>query len=145
MKPFISRTAYGVISYVLVILLVSSPWLFKFSNVTIAAALFMPVLMGWLQFIMSVFSESPLGFGFLKVFPIQMQNFVDVLMGSFLLSLPFTYAFYDQVWLPHFLLGLALLLKGVFYVQSPFLTLPHRALPDGNITSTDALEGRLDH
>jgi hypothetical protein len=145
MKPFISRSLYGFLNYSIALLLLVSPWLFKFSHVTIAAGLLMPLLMGWLQLIMSIFSDNPLGFNKLKVFPMQMQNFVDVLMGSFLLALPWTYAFSGQVFLPHFILGLGLLLKGIFAVESPFLTRPHRTLPEGNITSVDSLEGKLNH
>lgn len=145
MKPFISRSLYGFLNYSIALLLLASPWLFKFSHVTIAAGLLMPLLMGWLQLIMAIFSDNPLGFNKLKVFPVQMQNCVDVLMGSFLLALPWTYAFSGQVFLPHFILGLALLLKGVFAIESPFLTRPHRSLPESGITSIDSSEGRLNH
>ncbi|HTH82966.1 MAG TPA: hypothetical protein VL490_08530 [Mucilaginibacter sp.] len=141
MKPFISRTAYGFLNYAIALILIASPWAFGFSHVTIAAALLMPIIMGWLQLIMSIFSANPLGF--LNVFPMQMQNCVDVLMGSFLLALPWTYDFSSYTWLPHFLLGLALLIKGIFAEQSPFLTRPHRSLPEAGITSIDSHEGRL--
>jgi hypothetical protein len=144
MKPFISKTFYGILNYLLAAALLSSPWLFGFDHTVSAAAFYVPLFFGWLQFIMSAFSESPTGFSFLKVFPMQMQNLVDVLMGTFLLALPFTYAFAHEVFWPHFLLGLALTLKGVFAQDSPFITRPHRALPEGGISSTDALEGRLD-
>jgi hypothetical protein len=145
MKPFISKTFYGVLNYALAALLIASPWLFGFSHVTIAAALFMPLLMGWLQLIMSIFSKNPLGFNALNVFPMQMQNCVDVLMGSFLLALPWTYAFCGQVFWPHFLLGAALMIKGIFVSESPFLTRPHRSIPEAGISSLDAIDGRLDH
>jgi hypothetical protein len=144
MKPFISKTFYGILNYLMVAVLISSPWLFGFTHVTIAAAFFLPILMGWLQFIMSAFSESPTGFSFLKVFPMQMQNLVDVIMGTFLLSLPFIYQFSHEVFWPHFLMGLVLTIKGVFAQDSPFLTTPHRALPQGGVGSTDSLDGRLD-
>ncbi|WP_214073317.1 hypothetical protein [Mucilaginibacter sp. dw_454] len=145
MKPFISKSAYGFINYAVALLLIASPWAFGFSHVTIAAALFMPIIMGWLQLIMAIFSQNPIGFRQLNVFPIQMQACVDVLMGSFLFALPLTYAFCGQVWLPHVLLGAALLVKGIFVKESPFLTRPHRSLPEAGITSVDAIEGRLDH
>ncbi|MDB5157834.1 MAG: hypothetical protein JWR50_2541 [Mucilaginibacter sp.] len=145
MKPFISRTLYGFLNYSIASLLIASPWLFGFSHVTIAAGVLMPLIIGWLQLIMAIFSDNPLGFNKLKVFPMQMQNCVDVLMGSFLLALPWTYAFSGQAFLPHLILGLALLLKGIFAEESPFLTRPHRSLPEGGIGSTDSLEGRLNH
>jgi VIT1/CCC1 family predicted Fe2+/Mn2+ transporter len=145
MKPFISKTFYGFLNYALAALLIASPWLFGFSHATIAAAVLMPLLIGWLQLIMAIFSDNPLGFAGIRVFPVQMQNCVDVLMGSFLLVLPWTYAFSGQVFWPHFLLGLALLIKGIFASESPFLTRPHRSLPEAGITSIDASEGRLNH
>ena len=141
MKPFISRTFYGFINYAAALLLILSPWLFGFLHVTIAAGLLVPLYMGWLQLIMAIFSDNPLGF--LKVLPMQMQNCVDIFMGSFLLALPWIYAFSSQILWPHFLLGLVLVIKGVFAEGSPVLTRPHRSLPEAGITSTDAHEGRL--
>jgi hypothetical protein len=145
MKPFISKSAYGFLNYAIALLLIASPWAFGFTHVTIAGALLMPILMGWLQLIMAIFSKNPLAFRQLNVLPMQMQNFVDVLMGSFLLFLPITYAFCNQVFWPHFLLGLALVIKGVFASESPFLTRPHRSIPESGISSLDSIEGRLDH
>jgi hypothetical protein len=142
MKPFISKTFYGLINYAVAILLIASPWLFGFAQYG-GAALFMPLLIGWFQLIMAIFSNNPLGF--IKVFPMQMHNFLDVLTGSFLMCLPWTYDFSSKVYLPHLVFGLILLIAGVFVKQSPFLTRPDRSLPDGGLTSTDSYEGRLDH
>lgn len=142
MKPFISKTLYAVINYAVAIILIASPWLFHFADYG-AAALFMPLIIGWFQLIMAIFSNNSLGF--LKVFPIQMHNFLDVLSGSFLLALPWTYAFSALVFWPHFLLGGLLLINGIFSSESPFLTTPHRSVPEAGISSIDAIEGRLDH
>jgi len=146
MKPFISKTAYGVLNYIIGLLLITSPWLFGFVHIKIAAAgLLLPIYMGWLSLIMAVFSQNPLGFRQLNVLPMQIHNCVDVLFGSFLLALPWTYAFSHVVFWPHFLLGLAMLIKGIFAQESPFLTRPHRSLPEAGITSIDASEGRLNN
>jgi hypothetical protein len=142
MKPFISTTFYGVVNYIIALLLIASPWLFNFSQFG-GAALLMPILIGWLQLIMAIFSRNPVGI--VNIFPMQMHNFLDVLSGSFLLALPFTYDFSSKVWAPHFFCGLVLVIMGIFVHKSPFLTRPDRALPEGNISSIDSLEGRLDH
>ncbi|MEO8886777.1 MAG: hypothetical protein ABI367_11985 [Mucilaginibacter sp.] len=142
MKPFISTTFYGVINYVCAISFIASPWLFGFSNLG-GAAFFMPMLIGWLQLIMAIFSDNPLGF--IKVFPMQMHNCLDVLTGSFLLSLPWIYKFSGDVWLPHFIFGAVLCINGIFVHQSPFLTRATPSLPEAGITSVDAHEGRLNH
>ncbi|MFD2872390.1 hypothetical protein ACFS5N_07930 [Mucilaginibacter ximonensis] len=145
MKPFISKTAFGVLNYVIALVLIASPWAFGFTHATNAGAVLLPIYLGWLTLIMAIFSQNPLGFRQLNVLPAQMHNLVDVLMGSFLMCLPFTYAFCNEVFWPHFLLGLALLIKGVFTQESPFLTRPHRSLPEAGISSIDASEGRLNH
>jgi hypothetical protein len=140
MKPFISTKLYGVINYVGAILLISSPWLFGFAHFG-GAALFMPLLIGWFQLIMAIFSNN--SHGFLKVFPMQMHHCLDVLSGSFLLALPWTYAFSSKVFWPHFLLGSLFFIAGIFTKGSPFTTKPHQSLPEAGITSIDAHEGRL--
>lgn len=144
MKPFISKSAYGFINYALGLLLIASPWAFGFSH-TKGAALLVPIYLGWLQLIMALFSDNPLGIRQLRVFPVQMHNCVDLLMGFFLMTLPWTYAFSGHIFWPHFLIGLAILIKAIFTHESPFLTRPHRSLPEAGISSIDASEGRLNH
>ena len=142
MKPFISKTAYGLINYICALVLMTSPWLFGFSDMG-GAAFFMPILIGWLQLIMAFFSRTPLGV--MNVFPLQMHTCLNVLPGSFLLALPWIYHFSGSVWLPHFLLGAVLCINGIFVHESPFLVraTPHQS--EGGLGSVDSLEGRLDH
>ena len=142
MKPFISTTLYGVINFGCAILLIASPWLFDFAQYG-GAALFMPLLIGWLQLIMAIFSDNPLGF--IKVFPMQMHNFLDVLTGSFLMCLPWTYDFSGKVFWPHLIFGALLLINGIFVHKSPFLVRATPSLPQGGLTSVDSIEGRLNH
>jgi|ERR1700744_4666187 len=142
MKPFISKTFYGVINYACAILLIASPWLFGFAQYG-GASLFMPLLIGWLQLIMAIFSDNPLGF--IKVFPMQMHNTLDVLTGSFLMCLPWTYDFSSKVFWPHLVFGALLLINGIFVSQSPFLTRATASLPEGGLASIDSTDGRLNH
>jgi len=142
MKPFISTTFYGVANYIVAILLIASPWIFDFAQYG-GAPLFMPILIGWLQLIMAIFSRNPVGI--INIFPMQMHNCLDVLTGTFLLALPWTYDFAGKVWAPHFVFGLILTIMGIFVSKSPFLTRPDRSLPEAGLTSIDSLEGRLDH
>src|ERR1700744_2659236 len=139
MKPFISTTMYGVINWVCALLLIASPWLFNFAQYG-GGALLMPILLGWLQLIMAIFSDNPLGF--IKIFSMQMHNVLDVLVGSFLMCMPFTYAFSDKVFWPHLIFGALLCINGIFVHKSPFLVRSTEHLPEGGFTSTDSLEGR---
>jgi hypothetical protein len=142
MKPFISTTLYGVINYASALLLMASPWLFDFAQFG-GAALFIPLIVGWLQLIMAIFSDNPVGF--IKVFPMQMHNCLDVLTGSFLMCLPWTYDFSSKVFWPHLIFGVVLLINGIFVHKSPFLVRATPNQPEGGLTSTDSLEGRLNH
>jgi hypothetical protein len=142
MKPFISKSFYGVINYVGAFLLMSSPWLFGFTHVG-GASFFLPVVFGWLQLIMAIFSNN--SHGFIKIFPMQMHHILDVLGGSFLLMSPFVYSYAPKVFLPQLLLGGLFFLAGIFTKGSPLLTPAHGdgAAREAGITSVDAHEGRL--
>src|SRR5471030_290659 len=117
MKPFISTSTYGFLNYVVAITLMSSPWLFGFSHVG-GASFFLPLVFGWLQLIMAIFSKHE--FGFIKVFPVPMHCFIDVVGGSFLLASPFVYDYSSHVFLPQLLLGSLVFLLGLFTKKSPF-------------------------
>ena len=142
MKPFISPALYGVINWGGAFLCLALPWTMGF-YVLGGAALFLMLLVGWLQFIMAVFSNAP--HGFLRKFPMQMHSFLDIVTGSFLMASPFVYAFSDKVFLPQLLLGGMFFLGGIFAKHSPVLTHVQHNLPEGQLTSTDSTESRLNH
>jgi hypothetical protein len=148
MKPFISKGFYGVINWAVAFLLLASPWCwgsFYTGFYTVGgAALFLPLLIGWLQFIMAVFSNNK--HGFIKQFPMQMHFFLDVLTGSFLMCSPFVYAFSDKVFWPQVLLGGTLLIAGIFTKGSPFTDFSYRNLSEPELGSgTDSSEGVFMH
>ena len=142
MKPFISTTFFGVINWVVALLLISSPWTFGLANFH-GGALLMPLLLGWLQLLMAIFSNTPTGF--VKVFPVQLHTVLIVMTGSFLMCMPWSYKFSDQVFWPHLIFGAIMCINGIFVHQSPFLVRSTPHLSEGGFTSTDSLEGRLDH
>jgi hypothetical protein len=140
MKPFISTAFYGFFKYILSLTLIASPWLFHLVNVS-SAALLLPMYMGWLQLITTIFVDSegsPI-----RQFPIQMNMVVDVIMGFILIVSPWLYNFSDRAFLPELLLGGLLLFLGLFTMKSPFTTKPHRAVKEGGLDSLDSREGRL--
>jgi hypothetical protein len=144
MKPFISKSFYGVINYVGAILLMASPWLFNFEHFHVGhASFFLPLVFGWLQLIMAFFSNS--NHGVVKVFPMQMHHVLDVLGGSFLLMSPFVFSYAQYVVWPQLLLGGLFFLAGIFTQSSPILGGYHDPLREAGIWSTDSHEGRLDH
>jgi hypothetical protein len=147
MKPFISTKFYGVINWVAVILLLTAPWDFGawhpgFYTVG-GAALFLPLFFGWIQFIMAVFTDN--SHGFIKVFPLQMHLFLDLVIGSFLLASPFIFHYADKVVWPQVLLGGLLCVAAIFTKKSPITTDPQHNLAEGQLTSTSSFESRLNH
>lgn len=141
MKSFIPTTFYAGLNYVVAIVLIASPWLFGFEGHKIGAALLLPMIIGWFQLIMAIFSNNKLGF--IKQFPMQMHNFLDVLSGSFLLCSPWIYDYASVTFWPQVLLGGLILVMGIFVQGSPFTNGPHEPLREGSLMSTDAHEGRL--
>ena len=97
MKPFVSTSTYGFLNWVMALVLMSSPWLFGFSHVG-GASFFLPVIFGWLQLIMAIFSKHK--FGIMNVFPVPMHCFIDVVGGSFLMASPWVYGFAHHVFWP---------------------------------------------
>ena len=139
MKPFISTSTYGFLNYVVAITLMVSPWLFGFSHVG-GASFFLPLVFGWLQLIMAIFSKHK--FGFLNVFPVPMHCFIDVVGGSFLLASPFVYgyAFSSGVFWPQLLLGGLIFFMGIFTKTSPFTDKPQHVFKDGLLNDTTDID-----
>lgn len=135
MKSFIPTTTYAVLNYVIALLLISTLWTFDTLHIG-GAALFLPLIIGWLQLIMAIFANNKLGF--LKVFPMSMHNVNDVIMGSFLMCSPWVYDFHSTIWIPQVLFGGALFIMGIFTQGSPLLNKEH-TLQQGGLTSTDSL------
>jgi hypothetical protein len=140
MKPFIPTAVYGVLNYILSFTLIASPWIFGLADIS-SAALFIPIYIGWLQLIMAIFVDNETGF--VKRFPMQIHLVLDVFMGFILLVSPWLYTFSSKAFWPELLLGGLLFCLGIFTKKSPFLTRPHHAAPEGQLTSTDSIEGRL--
>jgi len=129
-------------NYVLSFSLLLAPWYIGSYNGTQGfymvggAALFLPLLLGWLQFIMAVFSNN--SHGFIKFFPMEMHLFLDVITGSFLLASPFVFHFSDKVVWPQVILGGLLCIMGIFTKKSPFTTRIAHHLPEGQLQSVDS-------
>ncbi|MFI5159167.1 MAG: hypothetical protein ACHQF4_09900 [Sphingobacteriales bacterium] len=143
MKPFISTAVYGFFNYVMGLIMIASPWLFGFQHQH-GGSLLLPLYLGWLQIIMAIFSRHE--WGFIKVFPVSMHCFIDAVVGFFLLCSPFIYGFYtNQIWIPQFLMGLALFLLGAFTKQSPLTDEPNHVFKDGGLGNTTDLDEPMIH
>ena len=135
MKPFIPTSVYGFFNYASALTLIASPWLFGFYNVG-GASFFLPLVFGWLQLIMAIFSNHE--WGFIKVFPVSMHCFLDVVGGFILATSPFIYGYYATgVFLPQLLLGSLVVFLGIFTKKSPLTDEPQHVFRDGLASIAD--------
>jgi len=148
MKGFISTKLFGYINYPLAIITMASPWIFcsadgtSFQHVG-GAALFFPLMFGWFQVLMAIFSKSKAGM--VGIFPIQMHCTLDVISGFVVAVSPFLYGFYPKVFLPHLILGGIIFLLGIYTKNSPLRNQPHQMEEEVGIQSTDSSESVLMH
>jgi len=146
MKPFISTALYGFFNYAVALTLIASPWLFGFVHLS-GAAFFLPLVFGWLQLIMAIFSKHELGF--IKIFPVPMHCFIDVIGGSFLMASPFVYNYAPnaapQQFLPQLLLGGLVFLLGIFTKTSPITDEPKHVFKDGLMEHIGDIDEPMGH
>ena|SRR5437879_4138646 len=140
MKPFISTSLFGLLNYVVAIFLMTSPWLFGFNH---GAAFFLPLVFGWLQLIMAIFSDNK--FGFVKQFPVPMHCFIDVVGGSFLLASPFVYDYSSHVVWPQLILGALVFFMGIFTKKSPLTDEPQHVFKDGLLNNISDVDEPMAH
>ncbi|MCJ8211568.1 hypothetical protein MUY27_17745 [Mucilaginibacter sp. RS28] len=117
-KGFISPGFHSVLDYIGGLLIASSPWLFGFVHLG-GAALFIPLFLGCMQLVMTIFTDHP--GGLIKVLPFQLHLVLDMFSGFIILVSPFLWGFCSHVYLPHLLLGLLSFCAGLFTQPSPFL------------------------
>jgi hypothetical protein len=143
MKPFVPTAVYGFFNYALALTMMTSPWLFGFQHQH-GASLLLPLYLGWLQLIMAIFSKHE--WGFIKVFPVSMHCFLDVIAGAFLLGSPFIYGYYATgIWVPQFLFGSIMFLLGLFTKRSPLTDEPDYVFKDGLMNNTGDVDEPMTH
>jgi hypothetical protein len=97
----INRRLHGILDYVVGIVLVLSPRLFRFHDGGIEQSV--PVFLGWAAIIYSLLTNYELGV--LKLIPFRVHLGLDLLSGIFLAASPWLLGFADRVWVPHVILG----------------------------------------
>ena len=142
MKPFISTKVYGFFNYALALTMIFSPWLFGFKDQH-GASFLLPLYLGWLQLIMAIFIKHE--WGILKVFPVSMHAFIDVIVGSFLFATPFLYAYTDEIFVPQLIFGALLFLLGIFVDGSPLTSTPTHVFKDGLEEHTSDVNEPMSH
>jgi hypothetical protein len=90
------------VEYVLAALLIASPWLFGFAQLSPKALV--PVLAGLVTALQCVSTDFELGIFRVLTFPRHLA--LDLGCGAFVAMSPWFFDFAESVWLPHLVLGL---------------------------------------
>lgn len=99
----ISTKTHGVLDYLMGAFLIVSPWVFGFANGSPAQSI--PVILGVIMIVMSLFTNYEAGL--FKSISMRTHLTMDIMSGIFLLLSPWLFNFYEVVYLPHLILGLA--------------------------------------
>lgn len=93
---------YGIKDYVFIVLMISAPWLFGFAEG--GAETWVIVAAGVAGLIHTVLTRFELGLG---VIAMNKHLALDFGAGLFLIAAPFLFGFYDRVWVPYVVFGVA--------------------------------------
>ena len=107
---FISSKVHGVLDYLVAAALFFAPIIFGFHSIG-GAAVVIPMVLGVLLALYSLCTRYELGV--LKLIDFQSHLAIDVVAAIFLAASPFLFGFIDQApnaWLPHILVGVAIVL-----------------------------------
>lgn len=116
---FIPTKVHGALDYIVGIALIAAPWLFGFANVG-GAAVIIPVVLGVGLIVYSLFTKYEWGpFGFI---PMPVHLGFDIAASLFLALSPWIFGFAGEalnVWLPHVVVGAAVILVVLFSQSQP--------------------------
>jgi hypothetical protein len=105
----ISRKMHGALDYGSAILLIAAPWLFAFSDVEPAKSI--SIAAGILILAMSLMTNYETSM--VKLIPMQIHLYADIMLGIFLLISPWIFKFNGETYLFHVIMGLFAIMSGV--------------------------------
>ena len=116
---FIPTKVHGVLDYVVAAVLLATPYVFGFAGMG-GPAVVIPMILGVGLILYSLFTRYE--WGLIKVIGMPVHLIFDVLASLFLLASPFLFGFSDEplnVWLPHVVGGIAVLIVVLFSKTAP--------------------------
>ncbi len=119
---FIPTKVHGALDYIVGIALIAAPWLFGFASMG-GAAVIIPIVLGVGLIVYSLFTKYEWGpFGFI---PMPVHLVFDIVASLFLALSPWIFGFAGEalnVWLPHVVVGAAVILVVIFSQPQPATT-----------------------
>ncbi|MFZ1301693.1 MAG: hypothetical protein WAQ27_03945 [Candidatus Microsaccharimonas sp.] len=117
---FIPTKVHGALDYIVAVALIFAPWIFGFSAVG-GAAVIIPMVLGVGLILYSLFTKYE--WGLIKVVGMPYHLIIDVVASLVLIASPFIFGFYNadmwNVWVPHVVVGVAVILVVIFSQTQP--------------------------
>ncbi|WP_439881894.1 SPW repeat protein [Pontibacter sp. MBLB2868] len=106
---FIPTRFHGILDYIVGLVLIISPWLFNFSDVSYAT--WTIVAAGILVLFQTIFTDFEVGI--IHKIPMKSHLMVDFGIGVILALAPWMFNFADRVYTPHLIGGLFIILASL--------------------------------
>lgn len=119
---FIPTKVHGALDYIVGLALIFAPMIFGFMDVG-GPAVIIPMVLGVGLIVYSLFTKYE--WGLVKVLGMPYHLIFDVVASIFLAASPFIFGFYTQapnVWVPHVVVGIAVILVVIFSKPQPAAT-----------------------
>lgn len=116
---FIPTKVHGALDYIVGLALIGAPLLFGFMSVG-GPAVIIPMVLGAGLILYSLLTNYE--WGVFKVLSMPYHLIIDVVASLFLLASPFIFGFYTMapnVWVPHVVVGIAVILVVIFSKPQP--------------------------
>jgi hypothetical protein len=97
----IPRKTHGIMDYLWAAMMIAAPFLLGFTTITAAAACFFIAALSVI--LLSLFTNYELGVW--KRLPMAFHLDMDVVLGFALVISPWLFGFYNQIFLPHIVMG----------------------------------------
>jgi len=114
---FIPTKFHAPLDYIVGVVLIAGPWIFRYSDSSAATAISIVLGSGLIAY--SLFTNYELGLW--KVAPMAVHNLIDIVAGALLAASPWLFGFADDpanVWIWFVVVGLAAIFLGLTTKQS---------------------------
>ncbi|GAB3903093.1 SPW repeat protein [Larkinella knui] len=112
----IPTKVHGMLDYISGVFFAISPWVLGFA--TGDAAQWVPIILGGMAIVYSVFTDYELGL--VRRLPMPVHLTLDVLSGVVMAASPWLFGFADRVYLPHVVFGIIEIGAGLFTQRAPY-------------------------
>jgi len=126
---FLPTSVHGVLDYLVGIALIAAPWIFGFASVG-GIAVYLPIILGIGLIVYSLVTKYELGVPGIKFIPMPYHLVFDFVAAALLAASPFLFGFANRplnVWLPHLVVGIVVILVVLVSQTHPKMMVPKTA------------------